>query len=261
MPGDGFCCPRVGRLGCATRQANRKALSLSTRSTRRPAWSTTPTSATGTAWRRTPWRATQVAAFMLSCTHMEGPFRDHESSEIPFGQVLQHRDQGVALRYPATVDRGIRELLPGGTQAKVRLLELFLLTHGQSVVSWPGSGERQAAESTRCIRRVTRTVVERTQRGDVGVDEATKIPSVAPLAVVHGYERWALRKWLDSWPGIDVAVGMHRQGCDLQLTQYDAEVGARRSTRPAWSTRPPTRPAPRGSRRRGTRRSGRLGRP
>jgi hypothetical protein len=33
---------------------------------------------------------------------------------------------------------------------------------------------------------------------------------------------WALRTWLDSWAGIGrVAVGMHRQGCDLQLTQYD----------------------------------------
>src|SRR5262245_46892111 len=32
----------------------------------------------------------------------------------------------------------------------------------------------------------------------------------------------ALRAWLDSWPGIGhVAVGMHRQGFDLQLTQYD----------------------------------------
>jgi len=32
----------------------------------------------------------------------------------------------------------------------------------------------------------------------------------------------ALRTWLDSWPGIGhVAVGMHRQGFDLQLTQYD----------------------------------------
>jgi len=38
------------------------------------------------------------------------------------------------------------------------------------------------------------------------------------------YDRalWALRTWLDSWPGIGhVVVGMHRQGCDLQLTQYD----------------------------------------
>jgi hypothetical protein len=38
------------------------------------------------------------------------------------------------------------------------------------------------------------------------------------------YDRalWALRTWLDSWPGVSrVAVGMHRQGFDLQLTQYD----------------------------------------
>jgi hypothetical protein len=32
----------------------------------------------------------------------------------------------------------------------------------------------------------------------------------------------ALRIWLDSWTGIGhVALGMHRQGYDLQLTQYD----------------------------------------
>jgi hypothetical protein len=32
----------------------------------------------------------------------------------------------------------------------------------------------------------------------------------------------ALRSWLDSWSGIGhVAVGMHRQGYDLQLTRYD----------------------------------------
>jgi hypothetical protein len=38
------------------------------------------------------------------------------------------------------------------------------------------------------------------------------------------YDRalWALRTWLHSWPGVgQVAVGMHRQGYDLQLTQYD----------------------------------------
>ena len=38
------------------------------------------------------------------------------------------------------------------------------------------------------------------------------------------YDRalWALRTWLDSWSGIGhVAVGMHRQGYDLQLTEYD----------------------------------------
>jgi hypothetical protein len=32
----------------------------------------------------------------------------------------------------------------------------------------------------------------------------------------------ALRTWLDSWSGIGhIAVGMHRQGFDLQLTQFD----------------------------------------
>jgi len=41
---------------------------------------------------------------------------------------------------------------------------------------------------------------------------------------VLSYDRalHALRTWLDSWSGIGhVAVGMHRQGYDLQLTQYD----------------------------------------
>ena len=33
---------------------------------------------------------------------------------------------------------------------------------------------------------------------------------------------WALRTWLDSWAGIGrIAVGMARQGFDLQLTRYD----------------------------------------
>ncbi len=32
----------------------------------------------------------------------------------------------------------------------------------------------------------------------------------------------ALRTWLDSWPGIGrVAAGMHRQGFDLELSEYD----------------------------------------
>ena len=38
------------------------------------------------------------------------------------------------------------------------------------------------------------------------------------------YDRalWALGTWLDSWAGIGrIAAGMHRQGYDLQLTQYD----------------------------------------
>ena len=33
-----------------------------------------------------------------------------------------------------------------------------------------------------------------------------------------------LHRWLDSWRGIgDIVVGMARHGCDLQLTDYDAE--------------------------------------
>ena len=38
------------------------------------------------------------------------------------------------------------------------------------------------------------------------------------------YDRglWALRTWFNWWSGIGhVAVGMHRQGFDLQLAQYD----------------------------------------
>jgi hypothetical protein len=38
------------------------------------------------------------------------------------------------------------------------------------------------------------------------------------------YDRslWSLRSYLDSWDGMGrVAVGMHRQGYDLQLAQYD----------------------------------------
>jgi hypothetical protein len=38
----------------------------------------------------------------------------------------------------------------------------------------------------------------------------------------YDHPLWALRTLLDSWSGIGhVAVGMHRQGYDLQLTQYD----------------------------------------
>ena len=38
----------------------------------------------------------------------------------------------------------------------------------------------------------------------------------------YGRAPWALRAWLDSWPGVGhVAVGLHRHGYDLQLTQYD----------------------------------------
>ena len=73
---------------------------------------------------------------------------------------------------------------------------------------------------------------------------------------------WALRSWLDSWSGVGhVAIGMHRQGYDLQLTRYD-EKGWRATfyTPPGWSTRRRARPAPDGRARLGTRRSGRRGR-
>ena len=38
----------------------------------------------------------------------------------------------------------------------------------------------------------------------------------------HDRALWALRTWLDSWPTVGhITAGMHRQGFDLQLTQYD----------------------------------------
>jgi len=70
---------------------------------------------------------------------------------------------------------------------------------------------------------------------------------------------WTLRTWLDSWSGVGyVAVGMHRQGYDLQLTQYDdrgwratfSTTGMEHSPTSATGTRL-------GAARCGTRRSGR----
>jgi len=55
------------------------------------------------------------------------------------------------------------------------------------------------------------------------------------------YDRalWALRSYLDSWDGLGrVAVGMHRQGYDLQLTQYDERGWRATFTRAGWSTAP-----------------------
>ena len=47
---------------------------------------------------------------------------------------------------------------------------------------------------------------------------ATGFALVAP----HGPEIRLVHRWLDSWHGIGlIAAGMHRQGYDLQLTQYD----------------------------------------
>jgi hypothetical protein len=72
---------------------------------------------------------------------------------------------------------------------------------------------------------------------------------------------WALRSWLDSWSGIGhVAVGMHRQGFDLQLTQYD-ERGWRATFYTTGMEHSHTSArAPGGSGRRGMRRNGRRGR-
>jgi hypothetical protein len=63
------------------------------------------------------------------------------------------------------------------------------------------------------------------------------------------YERalHALRTWLDAWAGIGhIAVGMHRQGFDLQLTQYDDRgwratfytTGMTSATGAAWERTP-----------------------
>jgi hypothetical protein len=58
------------------------------------------------------------------------------------------------------------------------------------------------------------------------------------------YDRalYTLRSWLDSWAGIGrVAVGMHRQGYDLQLTQYDDRGWSATFYTTGWSTRPRAR--------------------
>jgi hypothetical protein len=59
----------------------------------------------------------------------------------------------------------------------------------------------------------------------------------------------ALRTWLDSWIGIGhVAVGLHRQGYDLQLTQYD-ERGWRATFYTTGSEHSPTSATSRAARR------------
>jgi hypothetical protein len=78
------------------------------------------------------------------------------------------------------------------------------------------------------------------------------------------YDRalWALRTRLDSWSGIGrIAVGMAR----ARTTTYNSRattsaVGAQRSIRPGWSTRPRARPDPYRRAGRGARWSERRGR-
>jgi hypothetical protein len=77
------------------------------------------------------------------------------------------------------------------------------------------------------------------------------------------YDRalWALRTWLDSWSGIGrVAVGMARQGFDLQLTRYDEKGWRATFYTTGMEHSPASATGPDGSARRGTRRSGRRGR-
>ena len=76
------------------------------------------------------------------------------------------------------------------------------------------------------------------------------------------YDRalWALRSWLDSWSGIGrIAVGMHRQGYDLQLTQYD-DRGRRATFYTTGMEHSPTSAGTGGNARRGMRRNRRRGR-
>jgi hypothetical protein len=48
----------------------------------------------------------------------------------------------------------------------------------------------------------------------LGIVSLRAAPHHPALAALHG--------WLDSWRGVgDVVVGMHRQGYDVQLTQYN----------------------------------------
>jgi hypothetical protein len=69
-----------------------------------------------------------------------------------------------------------------------------------------------------------------------------------------------VREWRDSWSGIGhVAVGMHRQGFDLQLTQYDEHGWRATFYTTGMEHRRRARPAPRGSVPRGARCSGRRG--
>ena len=67
----------------------------------------------------------------------------------------------------------------------------------------------------------------------------------------HARELHLLHSWLSTWTGIgDVIVGMHRQGYDVQLTQYDErgwratfyvtgmEHSATSATASAWDSSP-----------------------
>ena len=60
----------------------------------------------------------------------------------------------------------------------------------------------------------------------------------APCDAPQSSRVTALRMWLDSWSGIGrAAVGMHRQGFDLQLTEYDERGWRATFHTTGWSIR------------------------
>jgi len=75
----------------------------------------------------------------------------------------------------------------------------------------------------------------------------------------HDCALHALRFWLDSWTGI--GAGMHRQGYDLQLTQYDDRGWRATFYTTGMEHSPRAPPASRESGRRGARHSGRREKP
>jgi len=104
--------------------------------------------------------------------------------------------------------------------------------------AWSGSGSRSKGSSpiqksldcpvVRAVPGGARGVaITRGGTAEKGLDQRGQLLRAAvgfATCSMPSYDRalWALRTWLDSWTGIGhVAVGMHRQGYDLQLTQYD----------------------------------------
>ena len=75
------------------------------------------------------------------------------------------------------------------------------------------------------------------------------------------YDRalWALRAWLDSWPGIATSPACTVRASTCNSPSTTTEAGARPSARPGWSTRRRARPALDRSARRGMRSRGRRG--
>src|SRR5262249_1923889 len=79
----------------------------------------------------------------------------------------------------------------------------------------PRTGQAAQGRRPRVSPQLNNTVTDRLGRLLLVTLEAARLQAeVHPLP--------SLRTWLDSWASIGhIAVGMHRQGYDLQLTQYD----------------------------------------